>query len=136
MVLNVFKAFVFTFGTLAFLGACRSVPAQVGTAVPLDPVTEASSQVRALLDGQAFDASERQAVSAVAADVLKAGGSPSEQYVVGPVEHLAGTLRLQVLHARDLGPECRNVRGDCSGWQRIYELNAETGQVVKVLHVQ
>jgi len=135
-VFNVFKALVFTFGMVAFLGACRTVPAQAGTAVPLDPATGAISQVRALLDGQAFDASERKAVSAVASAVQQAGGSPSEQYVVGPVEHLASTLRIQVVHARDLAPECRNVRGDCSGWQRVYELNAETGQVVKVMHVQ
>jgi len=131
-----FKAFVVTFAAVVSLGACRSIPAQGRPGAPIVVPPVSGSQVRALLDTQAFDPAERMAVTAVIAAVRQAGGSPSEQYVIGPVERSAGTLRIQVVHARDLGPECRHVLGDCSGWQRIYELNAETGQVEKVMNVQ
>src|SRR2546428_9889091 len=107
-----FKAMAVAFATVVSFGACRTVPAQAWRPVPVDLEPDFRSEVRPLLDSAAFDPAERKAVAAVAAAVQQSGGSPAEQFVFGPVERSFGTLRIEIVHARDLGPECRDTRGD------------------------
>ena len=120
---------------LLLLGACRGRPAPPLLPVPADLRPGFSWPVRPLLDVASFAPDERTAIAIVAAAVRQAGGNPAEQFVVGSVPR-PGTSRIEVVHARDLGSECRGVAGNCSGWAATYELNPEMTQIVKVWGVQ
>jgi len=130
------RVFAISLVIVVCCGACISSKTQPWTPVPADLPSDVDLRLRPLLDTEAFDPAERNVVRAVAAEVRRTGGDPAEQYVVGAVEHSIDALRIEVLHVRDLTPECRHVLGDCSGWQRIYELDPKTEQVARVLHVQ